>query len=123
MKTRKWKNKNFWEATLHSLDGIQYAFHTERNFRIQLLIAILAIILGAILRLTLAEWLVICINIGSVFFAEMMNTAIEIVLDLYSQEYNEKIKRAKDMASGAVFVIAIVAAISGCILFLPKIIN
>ncbi len=123
MKTRKWKNKNFWEATLHSLDGIQYAFHTERNFRIQLLIAILAIILGAILRLTLAEWLVICINIGIVFFAEMMNTAIEIVLDLYSQEYNEKIKRAKDMASGAVFVIAIVAAISGCILFLPKIIN
>ena len=123
MKTRKWKNKNFWEATLHSLDGIQYAFHTERNFRIKLLIAILAIILGAILRLTLAEWLVICINIGIVFFAEMMNTAIEIVLDLYSQEYNEKIKRAKDMASGAVFVIAIVAAISGCILFLPKIIN
>ncbi len=123
MKTRKWKNKNFWEATLHSLDGIQYAFHTERNFRIQLLIAILAIILGAILRLTLAEWLVICINIGIVFFAEMMNTAIEIVLDLYSQEYNEKIKRAKDMASGAVFIIAIVAAISGCILFLPKIIN
>ena len=123
MKTRKWKNKNFWEALLHSLDGIEYAFRTERNFRIQLVIAILAIILGAVLRLTLAEWLIVCINIGIVFLAEMMNTAIEIVLDLYSQEYNEKIKRAKDMASGAVFIIAMVAAISGCILFLPKIIN
>ncbi len=123
METKKWKNRNFWEALLHSLEGIKYAFHTERNLKIQLLIAVLVIIVGTILKLTQTQWLILCLNIGMVLFAEMMNTAIEIVLDLYTEKYDEKIKRAKDMASGAVLIIAIISAISGCILFLPKMLN
>lgn len=121
MNTKKWKNKNFGAALKHSLDGIKYIFQTERNLRIQLVCAILAILVGIFLKLTSAEWILLCITIGIVLLAEMMNTAIEMVLDLYSEEYNESIKRAKDIASGAVLLTAILSVIVGCILFLPKI--
>ena len=123
MKERKWKNKNFWEALIHSLVGVKYAFHNERNLKIQMIFAILAILIGIFLKLTGAEWILLCLTIGMVLFAEFINTAIEIVLDLYSQKYDETIKQAKDVASGAVLLTSIVSIIIGCIMFLPKILD
>lgn len=121
MESKKWKNKNFGVALLHSLNGMKYTFQTETNLKIQLLFAIIAIGAGMIVSLDLVEWLILCLTIGMVISAEIINTAIEMVLDLYSETYNEKIKLAKDISSGAVLVTAIVSIIVGCILFLPKI--
>ncbi len=121
MEKRKWKNKNLGEAFIHSLQGIKYAFCNERNLIIQVLLAIFAILIGIFLKLTITEWILLSLTIGMVLFAELVNTAIELVLDLYSQKYDETIKRAKDISSGAVLVTSLVSVIVGCLLFLPKI--
>lgn len=123
MERKNWKNKNFLEALKHSLEGIKYTFKNERNLKIQLIFAILAIGTGIFLKLTHIEFAILFITIGLVLFAEIINTAIETMLDLYSQEYNEKIKLVKDIASGAVLVTSIISIMIGCALFLPKILE
>lgn len=123
MERKKWKNKNFLDAVRHSLDGIKYAFQSERSLKIQLVCMILAIGLSLFLKLSCAEWGVLFLTIGSVFLAEMFNTTIEVMLDLYSEEYHEKIKLAKDIASGAVLIVALISVCIGGILWLPKIGN
>lgn len=120
---KKWKNKNFAVALKNSISGVKQVFKAERNLRIQLAFAIVAILMAILLKLTGMEWAILVLVIGSVLFAEMLNTAIEVMLDLYIPEYNEGVKLAKDIASGAVLVTAIVSVIVGAILFLPKILN
>ena len=121
MKPKKWKNKNFWVALKNSLNGIKQTFQNERNFKIQFVFAFFAMIAGVFFKITATEWMILLLTIGMVLFAELVNTAIEILLDLYSENYHEKIKIAKDIASGAVLITAIVAVIVGGMLFLPKI--
>lgn len=123
MEREKWKNKNFFTALGHSFDGIKYALKNERNLKIQLIFAILAIILGIFLKLTYIEFAILVIVIGLVLFSEFINTALEVMLDLYSQEYNENIKIVKDISSGAVLLMSALSVIIGVILFLPKILN
>lgn len=76
-----------------------------------------------IFKLSLTEWLVVVFTIGAVISLELVNTAIEAVVDLVTEEYHPLAKVAKDTAAASVFIIAIVAAIVGIIIFLPKIIN
>lgn len=110
-------------ALKNSMAGIEYTLKTQRNLRIQIVFAILAILLGLIFGLDTTEWVILWLVIGSVLFAEMVNTAIEVMLDLYTQEFNENVRIAKDIASGAVLISSIVSVIVGGILFLPKILN
>ena len=123
MEAKKWKNKNFLESLKHAMRGIKYGFQKERNLKIQLVCAILAVAVSVFLKLTYLEWILLCLTIGIVLLAEFMNTAIEIVLDLYSEEYNEKIKNAKDISSGAVLLTSLMAVVIGGILWIPKIGN
>ena len=122
MEQKKWKNKNFLQALIHSLDGIKYTLSNEQNLKIQLFFAILVIGLGFLLKINTFEFLILIITIALVLFAEMMNTCIEVCLDNYNKKYNEKIKVAKDVASGAVLILAVMSVIIGFIIFLPKII-
>ena len=123
MERKKWKNHNFHEALKYSIDGIKYTFKQERNLRIQLVFAICAIALGVFLKLSEIEFVFLILTIGLVLFAEMVNTSLEFLFDLYSEEYNDKIKCGKNIASGAVLITSIVSVIVGIILFLPKILN
>lgn len=123
MKTRKWKNKNFLQSLKYAMQGIKYVFFNERNLKIQLLFAVFAVVVSVFLKLTDVEWILLCLTIGMVLFAEMLNTAIEIVLDLYSEKYNENIKIAKDISSGAVLLTSIMSVAIGGILWIPKIVN
>lgn len=66
------------------------------------------------------EWATVVIVIGAVLSAEAVNSAIESLADLVSPEYNEAIKKTKDLAAGAVLIMAIAAAIVGFIIFIPK---
>lgn len=123
MENRKWKNKNFIQALKHAIDGIKYTFKNERNLKIQFVFAISTIVLALFLRLNFIEWAILVLTIGFVIFAELINTAFEIIMDVYSQEYNEKIKIVKDIASGAVWITSFISVIVGCLLFLPKLIK
>lgn len=91
--------------------GIVYAFKTQRNVKIELCIGILAVALGFLLRIDVASWLAIVVCIGFVFALEIMNTAVESVVDLVSPEYHILAKRAKDCAAGAVYVGAACAVV------------
>ena len=123
MKNKKWKNPNFLVALKHSIDGIKYTFQNERNLKIQLVFAFSAIIIGIFLKLNYIEWAILAITIGLVLFAELINTAMELLSDLYSEEYNEKIKAIKDVTSGAVLLMSGLSVIVGFLVFLPKILE
>ena len=119
----KWRNKNFFEALKNSINGILYVITTQRNFKIQLFFAILAIVLSVLLKLNFIEIIIILIVISSVFVLEFFNTIIETIIDMYTQEYNEKAKIAKDIAAGIVTIMSIFSIIIGVIIFLPKILE
>lgn len=100
--------------------GLSYAFETQRNFRIHTVIGTLAIGLGVFLHLKPVEISVIGITIGIVLAMELLNTAIESLVDLtVGQSYHELAKIAKDCAAGAVLVSAMAAAIVAVALLLP----
>ena len=84
---------------------------------------LMVIVAGVTLKINTTEWSVVLILCGLVISLELINTAIENAVDLVTKEYNETAKNAKDIAAGAVLFSAIIAAIIGFIIFLPKIIN
>ncbi|MFM7363223.1 MAG: diacylglycerol kinase family protein [Cuspidothrix sp.] len=100
--------------------GIVYAFQTQRNFRIHVALGILAIGLSVFLRLETVEISIIAITSGLVLTLELVNTAIESIVDLtVKQSYHELAKIAKDCAAGAVLVSALVALLVAGTLLLP----
>jgi diacylglycerol kinase (ATP) len=101
--------------------GVSYAFLTQRNFRIHVIVGAVAIGLGVALKATVVELAVIGLTIGLVLAMELLNTAIESVVDLtIKQSYHELAKIAKDCAAAAVLVSAVSAVlVAGCVL-LPK---
>lgn len=119
----KWKNKNFFQSLKNALNGIKFVWKYGSNIKIQMIFAILAIILGFLLKISLIELGILTLTIFVVLICEVINTAIEKTVDLYTLEYNEIARIVKDVSAGAVTLSAIMSVIIGIILFLPKIIN
>ena len=123
MKKTKWQTENFGKSFKYAVSGIIYCIKTQRNILIQLFFAIIAICLGIFLKISKFEWAIIIFAILFVIFAEMLNTAVETVVDLVTEEYNEKAKIAKDVAAGAVLISAINSVAMGLIIFMDKILE
>ena len=100
--------------------GLAYAAKTQLNFRVHLGAALLAVILGFALKLSVAEWLWIMLSCAMVLVTELLNTSIETLTDLVSPEYNKLAGHVKDVAAGAVVVAAVFALVTGVVIFLPK---
>lgn len=111
---------NKFDSFKNAFNGLQQAFYLESNLFIHFLIALFTIIFAFILQFSKLEWLILLLNIALVICAELLNTSIEKLCDLYSTQKNEKIKIIKDVAASAVLFTAIIALISGVLLFLPK---
>lgn len=105
----------------YAIQGICSSFKTEKNMKIHVLIMLVVILLGIILKINLTEWLICIILFGIVISAEMFNTAIETVVNMITEKQDPKAKLAKDIAAGAVLIVAISSAIIGLIIFIPKI--
>lgn len=100
--------------------GVVYTFQTQRNFRIHGLIGSVAILLGFGLQVPLVEIAVLSLTIGAVLSMELLNTAIESLVDLtVKQTYHELAKIAKDCAAGAVLVSAFVSLMVGLFILVP----
>jgi diacylglycerol kinase (ATP) len=100
--------------------GLSYAFITQRNFRIHTIIGTLAVSLGVFLHLSAVEIAVISLTSGLVMALELLNTAIESVVDLtVKQSYHELAKIAKDCAAGAVLISAIASVLVAGSLLIP----
>lgn len=118
------KNRNFFQSLRHALDGVRLLISEERNFRFDLIISIIVVILGLIVKLNLNEWLWLCVAFFTVLSSEALNSIVENVVDLIvDHRFNLLAKRAKDIAAGAVLLSAFFAIIVGCLIFIPKIIN
>lgn len=102
-----------------AIAGILSALRMERNMRIHFLSSIMVILLSFYFSITKMEWLFILFAIGGIFALELINTAIERVVDLVTSEYHPLAKQAKDLAAGAVFVYAILSVVIGIMIFWP----
>jgi len=115
---------NIFVSFKYAWAGIVYGFQTQRNFRIHVSVCVLAIALGLFLHLQAVEVAVIAITSGLVLALELLNTAIESLVDLtVKQTYHELAKIAKDCAAGAVLVSALVALLVAGILILPPLVT
>lgn len=103
---------------LYAFNGIKDSLK-QKAIITQFILAICAIIGGIIIKLNYLEWLAFVICIGLVISLEIMNSVVELLCDLYSKEYNEKIRMIKDMASGSV-LIASIASLIVCIICLLR---
>ena len=113
----RYRNVSFRNA----FNGIIHGFVDEINFKIHLFFTILAVLLSVILKISLTEWCLIFIVIGMVWSTELINTAIERAVDLYTLEKHPLANQSKDIAAGAVLISAITSVMIGVIIFLPKI--
>ena len=104
-------------------EGIKQTYRGEQNLKIHTFIAILVIVFGVFLKISYMEWLICLILIGLVLMAEFFNTAIEYVVDLASPKVHPLAKAAKDTASAGVLMMAIISAVIGLWIFLPKLID
>ncbi|WP_317335217.1 diacylglycerol kinase [Streptococcus orisratti] len=120
---KKWKNRNLVASMEFAITGVITAFKEERNMRKHAISAILVTVAGAIFQITAIEWLFLLLAIFLVITFEIINSAIENVVDLASNyHFSMLAKNAKDMAAGAVLVISGYAVVTGLIIFVPKII-
>jgi len=113
-------NKQRQNPFVHAIRGIWETYRSERNFKIHLGCAILTLVLGVWIRLSVADWCWVALCITLVFALELLNTAVEAVVNLLSPAYHPLAKKAKDAAAGAVLIGVIFALIVGALIFLPK---
>ena len=114
--------KKFFYSFTYPIKGLKYAYKNEQNLVVDFGIALIVAFAGFIFKVNSTEWALLALTIGLVIGFELINTAIEAVVDLVTEDYHPLAKVAKDTSAAAVFVFAIAAAIVGLIIFLPKLI-
>ncbi|ESV53709.1 UDP kinase [Streptococcus agalactiae LMG 14747] len=120
-KQKKWKNRTLTSSMEFAVTGVVNAYKEERNMRKHMISTLLAVIAGLVFQITAVEWLFLLLSIFLVISFEIINSAIENVVDLASgYHFSMLAKNAKDMAAGAVLVISVYALITGLIIFIPK---
>lgn len=115
------KNKSFFKSAVNAAHGFMSALMSERNLRIDLVIADLTLIFAYTYHLEPLGYAVLILTICAVMAAELFNTSVERVSDAVTGEYDENIKKAKDIAAASVFLTALGSVIVGTCLFLTDI--
>ena len=115
--------RKFLRSASFALSGLRHLFTTQRNARIQLGAACIAVAVAAWLRISRMEWAVLVLSIAAVLILEGLNTAIEAVVDIASPEEHRLAKIAKDVSAGTVLIAAIASIVIGAIIFLPRLIE
>lgn len=118
--SKKPQREPLWKSFGYAFQGIGRTIARERNMKIHCFAAGLVVIFGCALGISRIEWFVCLILFGLVMSLECVNTSVEAVVDLVTEERKPLAKKAKDAAAGAVLIAAIFAAIIGCVIFLPK---
>jgi diacylglycerol kinase (ATP) len=123
MNSERPRKDKLYKSFGYAFEGIGNTVLHERNMQIHCVVAALVVIFGFILHISLTEWMVCLLLFALVFSLELVNTALEAVVDLATSERKPLAKKAKDAAAGAVLISAIIAAILGGIIFFPKLWN
>lgn len=109
----------FLRSFVYAWQGLTYAFRTQRNARIHLVLAILALAVGIALHVAPVEMAIVFVAIVFVFITEMLNTVAEAIVDMVTHEYHPLARIAKDVAAGAVLLSAMLAVVIGLLVFGP----
>ena len=119
------KNKKnpLTESFGYAFEGIWTGIRNERNMKIHCLAIIVVTLIGTLFQITAMEWCICLLLFALVAALELVNTAIEAVVDLVTEEKKPLAKIAKDTAAGAVLFAAIISVIIGCIIFLPYVLE
>ncbi len=102
----------------YAMEGIVYTFRTQKHMRFHFFTVVLVLLIGLIFKLNKSEMVILLFTVSLVLVAEMINTAIESVVDLVTETYHPLAKSAKDIAAGAVLVTTVNAIVVGFLLFL-----
>ncbi|MGI5874147.1 MAG: diacylglycerol kinase family protein [Bacillota bacterium] len=113
------KASSFRESFGYACRGLLHCLRHERNFRVHLVMGCAAFLLGAVLGLSGTELAVLSLLVAFVLFAEMINTALENLVDLFTREYHPLAAVVKDVAAGAVLIVCVIAVVIGVLLFAP----
>jgi diacylglycerol kinase len=103
-----------------AVSGLRYAFKTQPNFKFHCFASVLVAVAGYCLQLERSDWLWLLAAAAMVLIAELLNTAIEVLVDHVSPEFHIKAGIVKDTAAAAVLVSAVIAAGIGLLIFVPK---
>jgi diacylglycerol kinase len=115
--------KKFMNSVRCALYGVRYAFATEKNIRVLLLIFICEVIAALVLEVAKIEFLLILAMAAVLFSLELANTAIERLADKVSPQYDEQIGVVKDVMAGAVMVASVFAFVIGCMIFFEPVLE
>ncbi|MCZ0939185.1 MAG: diacylglycerol kinase family protein [Caldilineaceae bacterium] len=108
---------SIWRSMGFAFEGLRYAFRNQRSLRIETIIAGYIVVIGFALGISRLEWVIVIISIFFIIGLELVNTAIEAVVDLVSPEYHPLAKVAKDVASAAVLTSGVGGLIAGLVIF------
>ena len=115
--------KKFLLSFTYAIKGLKYAYRNEQNLAFDVGVSLLVVIAGFLFKVSISEWALLALTIGMVLSFELINTAVEAVVDLVTEEYHPLAKVAKDTSAAAVLVCAIASVVVGLIIFLPKLFN
>jgi len=104
----------------YAFEGVAYILRTQRNARIEIAVAIAAVLLAIWLGLSAVEWAVLVLTIVVVLALEWMNTSLELAVTLASPQQHPSAKAAKDVAAACVLLAAVASVIVGLLLFAPR---
>lgn len=122
-KHEAYKNRRYRDSFRYAFWGVKTAFEEERNLRTHIMAGLFVIGLSLFLNLDRNEWLWLLLVSYLVFVMEMINTVVENVVDLVTEEYHPIAKKVKDMAAAVVLVTTGFAAVIGIVILLPKILQ
>ena len=117
------KKDPLYKSFGYAFQGIFNTIRTERNIKIHCAAAILVTIFGIWLQISKTEWMICFILFGLILALELVNTAVEATVDLFTEERKPLAKKAKDAAAGAVLIVAIFAAVIGILIFIQKLLD
>lgn len=115
--------KNLLNKCNYSLDGLHYCFKNESSFVLVAITACIIIIFGIIFDIEFLEWVISFGSLALISIIELINTAIEATVDMFTKEYNEYAKIAKDCGSAATGIMTVLAIIVNLIIFVPYILE
>lgn len=110
----------FYKSAKFAFHGLKYMIVTQRNFKIQIAIAIVTFFLGYLFEVSNSEWTMLVVCIALVCGFEVLNTSIEYICDFVNPQTNIKIKVIKDLSAAAVLIVGISSLAVGLLIFLPK---
>ncbi len=113
------RQKGWVQSVNHAIEGIIYAVRTQRHMRYHLYAALVVLILGLFLNISRVEFILLCMAIVLVLTTEMLNTSIETMVDMISDDYHPLAKNAKDIAAGVVLIASIGALTLGYLILYP----